>query len=130
MKIVTIVGARPQFIKAAMVSRAILEHNKQHDAPIEEWILHTGQHYAVAFIVWQESSAYYLVGGGNPELKDSGAHSLLPWERIRFSSQYMDVFDLKGSTIQGIERFFRKFRAIQMPYFTITKGNLSLLYRA
>lgn len=45
MKIVTIVGARPQFIKAAMVSRAILEHNKQHDAPIEELLLHTGQHY-------------------------------------------------------------------------------------
>lgn len=48
MKLITVVGARPQFVKAAMVSRAILEHNKQKEAvkePIEELLLHTGQHY-------------------------------------------------------------------------------------
>ena len=45
MKIVTIVGARPQFIKAAMVSRAILEHNKNNSPKIKELLLHTGQHY-------------------------------------------------------------------------------------
>lgn len=39
MEIVTIVGARPQFIKAAPVSRALQR------AGIEERILHTGQHY-------------------------------------------------------------------------------------
>jgi len=46
MKILTIVGARPQFIKAAMVSRAILKHNQERAAPvITEEIIHTGQHY-------------------------------------------------------------------------------------
>jgi UDP-GlcNAc3NAcA epimerase len=39
MKIVTIVGARPQFIKAAPVSRAL------HDAGLTEVVIHTGQHY-------------------------------------------------------------------------------------
>ena len=48
MKIVTIIGARPQFIKAAAVSRAIAFHNKNVSSEsdcIEEVIVHTGQHY-------------------------------------------------------------------------------------
>ncbi|MHC4131897.1 MAG: non-hydrolyzing UDP-N-acetylglucosamine 2-epimerase [Planctomycetota bacterium] len=46
MKLINVVGARPQFIKAAAVSRAIAEHNKKNLAPaIEEKIVHTGQHY-------------------------------------------------------------------------------------
>ena len=59
MKIVTIVGARPQFVKAAVVSRAIKEYNlaikdrtSSHYEPqvpsptaIAEVIVHTGQHF-------------------------------------------------------------------------------------
>jgi UDP-GlcNAc3NAcA epimerase len=39
-KIVTIIGARPQFVKASSVSRALMA-----DQVIEEIIVHTGQHY-------------------------------------------------------------------------------------
>lgn len=42
MKIVTIIGARPQIIKAAGLSRAIKENFPQQ---IQEIIVHTGQHY-------------------------------------------------------------------------------------
>jgi len=46
MKIVSVIGARPQFIKAAAVSRAIIEHSKDYpDWAINEIIVHTGQHY-------------------------------------------------------------------------------------
>lgn len=46
MKLITIVGARPQFVKAAVVSRAIVEHNKLNSEEfIEENIIHTNQHY-------------------------------------------------------------------------------------
>ncbi len=46
MKILTIVGARPQFVKAAVVSRAIASYNSSTDSrKISEVIVHTGQHY-------------------------------------------------------------------------------------
>ena len=46
MKIVAIIGARPQFVKAAVVSRAIKEHNSANkDKKIAEIIVHTGQHF-------------------------------------------------------------------------------------
>jgi UDP-GlcNAc3NAcA epimerase len=40
MKIVTIIGARPQFIKAATVSRALRQHED-----VREVLVHTGQHF-------------------------------------------------------------------------------------
>ena len=42
MKLVTIIGARPQIIKAAALSRAIKTHYADR---IQEVIVHTGQHY-------------------------------------------------------------------------------------
>jgi UDP-GlcNAc3NAcA epimerase len=44
MKIVTVVGARPQFVKAATVSAAIVRERKRGVA-LEEILVHTGQHY-------------------------------------------------------------------------------------
>lgn len=41
MKITTIIGARPQFIKAAVVSRAL----RKHRPDVQEVIIHTGQHF-------------------------------------------------------------------------------------
>ena len=40
MKLVTVVGARPQFVKASQVSSALRDH-----ADIREVLVHTGQHY-------------------------------------------------------------------------------------
>ena len=40
MKIVTILGARPQFIKASTISKKFLEYTS-----INEIIIHTGQHF-------------------------------------------------------------------------------------
>lgn len=40
MKIVNLVGARPQFIKAAVISKVIAKNNN-----LQEVLIHTGQHY-------------------------------------------------------------------------------------
>ena len=46
MKIVDIVGCRPQFIKLAPVLKAIKCYDRgQPNHPIQEILVHTGQHY-------------------------------------------------------------------------------------
>ena len=64
--ILTIVGARPQFVKAAVVSKALSEIG------LDERIIHTGQHYdhQMSAIFWEELNiplpmANLDVGSGN-----------------------------------------------------------------
>lgn len=45
LRIATVVGARPQFIKASAVSRAIGDWNRINRDKLSESIIHTGQHY-------------------------------------------------------------------------------------
>lgn len=80
----------------------------------------SGQNHAGVLIMWDAQSAYYLLGGGNPDLRNSGATSLCMWEAIKFASTVTQRFDFEGSMIESIERFFRGFGAVQKPYFAVS----------
>ncbi|MFZ4856336.1 MAG: GNAT family N-acetyltransferase [Desulfuromonadaceae bacterium] len=80
-----------------------------------------GRHHAGVYIIWDQNSAYYIMGGGDPELRSSGATSLCMWEAIKFASTVTRSFDFEGSMMEPIERFVRAFGAIQTPYFSISK---------
>ncbi|QVM92793.1 GNAT family N-acetyltransferase [Pseudomonas entomophila] len=86
-----------------------------------------GRRHAGVYVVWDEHSAYYLMGGGDPELRNSGATSLCMWEAIKRASAVTKAFDFEGSMIEPVERFFRGFGATQVPYFSVTKTNSWLL---
>lgn len=46
MKILSVVGARPNFMKVAPIIRAVREHNEVRTTPrIDHLLVHTGQHY-------------------------------------------------------------------------------------
>lgn len=61
MKVITVVGARPQFVKAAVISRAFKAYTQ-----IDERIIHTGQHFEadMSNVFFEEMAipkpAYYL----------------------------------------------------------------------
>jgi hypothetical protein len=79
-----------------------------------------GRVHAGNLIVWNEHCAYYLMGGGDPFLRNSGATSLAMWNAIQFASKVSRIFDFEGSMIESVERFFRGFGAVQTPYFSLT----------
>jgi lipid II:glycine glycyltransferase (peptidoglycan interpeptide bridge formation enzyme) len=80
--------------------------------------------HAAAYIVWDENSAYYLMGGSDSDLRNSGANSLCMWKAIEFASTVTKAFDFEGSMIEPVERFFRAFGVRQIPYFQVSKINL------
>jgi len=83
VKILTIVGARPQFVKAAVISRAIKKRNRaRRGNPIEELIVHSGQHYdremsKVFFEELEIPKPRYNLGVG------SGTHGLQTGEMLK-----------------------------------------------
>src|SRR2546425_12847351 len=87
MKLLTVVGARPQFIKAAVLSRALTAFNarRHRDRQIQEVMVHTGQHYDdnMSAVFFQELNipepAHHLGVGSGPH----GQQTARMLERLR-----------------------------------------------
>jgi lipid II:glycine glycyltransferase (peptidoglycan interpeptide bridge formation enzyme) len=81
-----------------------------------------GAAHAALYLIWDSESAYTLMSGSDPRLRDSGAISLLRWEAIKYAGQVTRLFDFEGSMLQPIERFVRAFGARQVPYPKLKRG--------
>jgi len=78
---------------------------------------------AATYIVYDAKCAYYLMGGSNPEHRNSGVQTLLLWESIKFASQVSKKFDFEGSSVESIERYFRKFGGQQKIIHNVSKSD-------
>lgn len=112
MKIVTIIGARPQFIKAAMCSHVFAEHG------IAELIVHTGQHFDanMSKVFFDELSipkpAYNLgIGGGshgqNTGRMIEGIEQILVSEKPDWVLVYGDTDSTLAGTLAAVKLHIR-----------------------
>src|ERR1700680_3541175 len=80
-----------------------------------------GRLHAAVYVAWADDTAYYLMAGSEPDLRESGAQLLALWGAVCFASSGVKLFDFEGSMLPQVERGFRGFGAKQLPYFSITK---------
>ncbi len=80
-----------------------------------------GSIHAALYLVWDQQTAYYLIGGANPDLRTSGAQPFLVWNAIRFAAKKVKSFDFEGSMHPAIERSFSAFGGLQTPYFNMSR---------
>jgi hypothetical protein len=81
-----------------------------------------GRVHAAVYVAWADNTAYYLMGGSETDLRESGAQMLALWEAVIFASSVVKRFDFEGSMLPQVETVFRGFGAKQLPYFSITKA--------
>lgn len=103
MKIATVVGARPQFIKAATVSRII-----SNNPDLKEIIIHTGQHYDenmsdVFFEELKIPKPQYNLGVGSSSHGKQTAHMLEGIEEVLVKEKpdWLIIYGDTNSTIAG-----------------------------
>ncbi len=96
IKIVTIVGARPQFIKAAAVSRQFSKHKE-----IQEVIVHTGQHFDknMSDVFFEEMQ--------------------IPHPNYNLNIHGLSHGAMTGQMLEGIEKILLK----EKPYFVLVYGD-------
>ena len=51
------------------------------------------------FLVWSAKTVYYLIGGSNPNFRNSEAMSLIMWEGIKLASTFAKEFEFEGTMI-------------------------------
>lgn len=103
MKVITIIGARPQFIKAATVSRIIKQYTN-----IKEVILHTGQHFDsnMSDVFFEELEIpkpdYHLgIGGGNHGEQTGKMLEAIEKVFIKEKPDWVLVYGDTNSTLAG-----------------------------
>lgn len=101
MKLLTVVGARPQFVKAAPVSRAVRVRHT-------EVLVHTGQHYddALSAVFFRElgipePDAHLGVGSGDPGPRSAGMIRGIRREIGRHRPDLLLVYGDTDSTLAG-----------------------------
>lgn len=105
IKIVTVIGARPQIIKAAAISRAI---KKRFSEKITEIIVHTGQHYdsnmsQVFFDELGIPQPDYNLNVGSGSHGSQTAEMIVGIEKIlqEIKPQYLVLYGDTNSTLAG-----------------------------
>jgi hypothetical protein len=75
-------------------------------------------------ITWDSHRGYYILGGYDHTSPYQGGMALVLWhamQLVRLELGLME-FDLEGSHLPGVARFFKQFGGQWLPFYYITEG--------
>jgi hypothetical protein len=78
-------------------------------------------------VAWDNHYLYFLLGGGDPAFRNSGAKFMVTAEAIALAAQKGLSVNFRGSMIENIAYYDRQFGARPLAYHQISKVNSKLL---
>lgn len=82
--------------------------------------------HTATLYVYDDKTLYAIHGGSDPKLRESQADSYLIWKGLELASQRKLSFDFEGSSIEGIEKYFRSFGGEPVIYLCATRCSVVL----
>ena len=102
------------------------EEAQNHQAQDFYWAIEkdTTKKVAAIHIVKDQRCAYLIASGRAPD-SYSGAVALLIWHALQdFATEGIQIFDFEGSSLRGVEGFFRQFGGELRLGLVLRKENL------
>jgi lipid II:glycine glycyltransferase (peptidoglycan interpeptide bridge formation enzyme) len=82
---------------------------------------------AASFVIYDNHTAYYLLGGYDPNNKHQGAGAMAVKNTVLHSMDLnLSVFDFEGSMLPEVEKYFRAFGGEMKTMFTVNKAKLPI----
>lgn len=90
-----------------------------------------GRIHSVAYLIWDQHSAYFWLAGDDPQLRQSGSGIWLCWQTIVYARQRgLATFDFAGSMAKNIAIVRQRFGARQQGYYQFERFGGGPLGRA
>lgn len=84
--------------------------------------------HSVLYVLLDGDTSYMHFLGSNPAFPKSESVNFMYWQVFQYLSKEKGIkwIDFQGGMMKNVENIFRRFRAEQTPYFSITKENSKL----
>ncbi|MDP8241071.1 MAG: GNAT family N-acetyltransferase [Candidatus Hatepunaea meridiana] len=86
--------------------------------------------YATLFYVWSFGTAYFIISGADPDIRNVGSSSHIYWNGLLDAAKVAERVNFCGSMMPQVETLLRAFGGKQTPYFSISKDNTPFLKKA
>lgn len=88
---------------------------------------------AAVFLVWDDTTTYFLIPTHSVTYAATGASALMVLESIKWAANHSKVFDFEGGMMRNIEQSYRQFGATKVHYYSVERYykwifRLALLY--
>ena len=86
--------------------------------------------HGITYFIYNKKEAYYWLGASDADLRESGGHTYLVWHSIQYFKDKVARFNFGGSMIEAVEKNFKNFSSLPMPYYIISYDKRPVIAQA